>query len=138
MVRLVDDDPAQRALGLGQNRGIFGPHEHVFQHRGVGDQDRRGIGPQGPAVEHFAGPRGFSLRWRLAIVQAVADASAEWFCPGGQAITLAFNEGIEGVQEECPDACDPTPAACPVRWQGRAKWGRENTRFCQSQYHWSR
>ncbi len=39
-VGLIDDDPAQAALGLVKDRSVLATHQEILQHRRVGNEDR--------------------------------------------------------------------------------------------------
>ena len=106
-MRLVKDDPSQLAARLIQDRSVFRAYQHVFQHRGVGNEQRcRGL-PEcpprnlfGPGFHLLVGWHGFS---GFAVVQAKPNVAAEAVAPGAQAVALTVDQRIQGIEEQRPD-----------------------------------
>ena len=119
-MRFVEHDPAELPTGLPKDRSILGPHEHVFQHRRVGDQH----GGR-PVPESFPGyllcPRsplvlGRRLLRGLSVVEAEPDVVPEAVAPSPQAVSLAVDERIQRIQEQCAHAGQVT-SVCPFPGQ---------------------
>ena len=116
-VRLVDHDPAQQALRGLKDRLILAPDRHIFEHRRVGDEDRRRVAPERRTItDLFGRPCLVGVAVTLALVehqpveQREANVAGKGRCPTLQPLFLTRDQSVERVQHERPHA-RKTPAA---------------------------
>ena len=85
-------------------RPILGADQHVFEHGDVGDEQRRRAGAQPlPVDDLFRRTAAFGFLGgarQVAVVEAIADPSAEWLRPGREPLALALDQRIEGIEHD--------------------------------------
>jgi hypothetical protein len=115
-VRLVQHDPAQRALRTLEDRSVLSPHQHVFEHRGVSDENRGWILPQPLAVRHHpaAGPfMGWQRLFEMSVVERVGDPTRQGRNPLAEPLALAVDQSVQRVEDDGLHAPPPPGRRLP-------------------------
>ena len=101
---LVKHDPAELSAGLLEDRLVLASHEHVLEHRRVGDQYGGGAFAKRPPRQQLCtGLRLLVSRDRLgglSVVEAESDIGSEAVAPRSKPVALAVDERVQWVEKQ--------------------------------------
>src|SRR5271165_6005762 len=103
-MRFIQDYVSELAPRRVQNRFVFKPEEHVFQHGDVRHQYGRRTVAKSLPVDDFLRPTpalDFLLIFeRSPVIQGKANFALEWRGPVRQSLTLAVYQRVQGIEHD--------------------------------------